>query len=493
MLAGGRLQPALGGVTYATHSPSTGALLAEVPSADPRDVECAVSAAAEAFRDWRDVPPRQRADLLRLVASTLRDNRAELAMLDALDSGNPVTAMASDVDLAAECLESYAGWYLDLGGAAPPGDSEHVHYTSREPFGVVARIIPYNHPLMFAASKLAAPLLAGNTVIVKAPDQAPLSTLRLGELLAPLIPPGVVSFLSGQGAVVGPALIAHPAIRRIAFTGSVKTGQSVLQTAASAGIKSVTLELGGKNPMLILADADPDAAAAGAITGMNFRWTGGQSCGSTSRVLVHRSKMSTVVERLVAGVEQLKVGDPTDGEIEMGCMVSPAHRAHVLGYIAQGKDEGLRVATGGVEYTDPDLAGGAFVRPTVFVDVPPSSRLAREEIFGPVLVVTPFDDDDEAIRLANDSPLGLTASVWTTDLAAAHRCARSIDAGYVWVNTASRHFPGLPFGGMKDSGIGREESVEELHSVTQSKAVTINVAQPGPARTHAPVTTEASK
>jgi 2-formylbenzoate dehydrogenase len=258
----------------------------------------------------------------------------------------------------------------------------------------------------------------------------------------------------------------------------VRTGQSVLQTAAAAGIKSVSLELGGKNPMVILADADIDAAGAGAVLGMNFHWTGGQSCGSTSRLLVHRAVLDQVVEQVVAGARDVRVGDPLDASTEMGAMVTAEHRDRVLAYIDRGRQEGLRLATGGGAPVDPALAAGAFVEPTVFVDVPGSSALFREEIFGPVLVVTAFDDEAEALRLVNQSELGLTASIWTRDLSRAHRMAREIDAGYVWVNTASRHFVGLPFGGVKDSGLGREESVEELHSFTQSKAITVRLAPP---------------
>ncbi|MDT4892345.1 MAG: 2-formylbenzoate dehydrogenase [Pseudonocardiales bacterium] len=473
MLLAGRLQA--GTHTYPIYSPSTGAHLADVPAATAADVHDAVTAGEAAAADWRLVAPAQRATLLRTIAAVLRTNRAELARLDAMDCGNPVTAMAGDVDQAAELLERTADWVADLGGSAPAADADHLHYVVREPFGVVGRIVPYNHPLMFAASKLAAPLLAGNAVVLKAPDQAPLSALRLGELLLDVVPPGLVSFLSGHGEEVGPALVGHPSIRRIAFTGSVATGQRVLQTAAAAGIKSVSLELGGKNPMVILPDADVEAASAGAIAGMNFHWTGGQSCGSTSRLLVHRSLVDEVVERAVAAARTIRVGDPLDPSTEMGTMVTPEHRDRVLGYVERGRLEGLRPALGGRAPDGERYRNGAFVAPTIFADVPPSSVLAREEIFGPVLAVTPFDDVAEAVAMVNSSVYGLTASIWTRDLSLAHRTVRQLQAGYVWVNTASRHFVGMPFGGVKDSGLGREESVEELHSFTQSKAVTVRL------------------
>ncbi|MDT4904833.1 MAG: 2-formylbenzoate dehydrogenase [Pseudonocardiales bacterium] len=473
LLVAGDLRPAADGATTPTTSPSTGAHLADAPAATPADVDVAVRAAEAASREWRTLAPVERAATLRALAVLVRKHRGELAELDAHDCGNPVTAMAGDVDQAAELLERTADWAAALDGTAPRGDADHLHYTVREPFGVVARIVPYNHPVMFAISKLAAPLLAGNGVVLKAPDQAPLSTLRLGELLAEadLVPRGLVSLLSGAGAVVGPAMIAHPLVRRIAFTGSVATGQSVLQTAAGAGIKSVSLELGGKNPMIVLPDADAAAAAAGAVTGMNFHWTGGQSCGSTSRLLVHRSLVDEVVERVVAGAAAVRLGDPLDPATEMGTMVTAAHRDRVLGFVNRALTDGAKLATGGGA---PERTG-AYIQPTVCTGVDPGSELATTEVFGPVLAVIAYDHLDDAIAIANATPYGLTASIWTRDLSTAHRTVGALEAGYVWVNTVSRHFAGMPFGGVKDSGLGREESVEELHSFTQTKAVTVRL------------------
>jgi acyl-CoA reductase-like NAD-dependent aldehyde dehydrogenase len=470
MLIGGQLVPAVDGDTYPTRSPATGELLAKVPAATGADVQRAVDAAQHAQPGWARLAARERAAVLRTMASVLRADRDELGRLDAQDGGNPVTAMTGDVDMAAELLEVFADWASQLGGETLPSARGLLHYTVREPYGVVARLVPYNHPIMFAASRIAAPLLAGNAVILKAPDQTPLSALRMAELFAPLLPPGVLSVLSGSGPVAGAALVTHPAIRRVAFTGSVPTGQTILRSAAQAGIKHVSLELGGKNPMVVLPDADVEAAAAGAVTGMNFHWTGGQSCGSTSRLLVHRSLAREIIDRVVAGAKAVRLGDPMDPATEMGTMVTQEHRDRVYGYIQRGRADGLKLATGGGAPTP-----GAFVEPTVFVDVPADSPLSREEIFGPVLVVTPFDREEEAVALVNDSPYGLTASLWSRDVARAHRLAREVQAGYVWVNTSSRHFVGLPFGGVKDSGLGREESVEELHSYTQSKAITVHL------------------
>ncbi|MEU7881427.1 aldehyde dehydrogenase family protein [Microbispora bryophytorum] len=473
MLIDGALVPASNGDTYETFSPASGKSLGFVPAATSDDVDRAVASGKRAYLDWAAAAPAERAKVLRKMAATLREHRDELGLLDAQDGGNPVTAMKGDVDLAAELLEVFADWAMNLGGETVVGRPNMLHYTVREPYGVVARLIPYNHPLMFAASRIAAPLLAGNAVVLKAPDQTPLSALRMAELFAPLVPPGVLSVLSGFGVTAGAAMVAHPDVRRIAFTGSVPTGQTILQSAARAGIKNTTLELGGKNPMVVLEDADPAVAAAGAITGMNFHWTAGQSCGSTSRLLVHRSLVDEVVERVAAGAKTVRMGDPLDPETEMGAMVTPQHRDRVMGFVERAKGEGLRAVAGGGASLK-----GAFVEPTVFADVPPTAEIFNEEIFGPVLSVTAFDTEDEAIGLVNDSPLGLTASLWTQDVAKAHILARKVEAGYVWLNTSSRHFVGLPFGGVKNSGLGREEHVEELLSFTQVKAVSLDL-RPG--------------
>ncbi len=470
MLINGKMVSASDGSLTPTYSPSTGELLGEFPAASPDDVELAVTSAAAAQGEWAALLPGERGAVLRKMAAVLRANREELGRLDAQDGGNPVTAMTGDVELGAEMLELFAEWGTHLGGTTMAGDPKLLHYTVREPYGVVARLIPYNHPIMFATTRIAAPLMAGNSVVLKAPDQTPLSALRMAELFSEVLPPGVLSVLTGPGSRVGSALVGHKLIRRIAFTGSVPTGQAILRNAAEQGIKNVSLELGGKNPLIVLKDADLDAAARGAVTGMNFHWTAGQSCGSTSRLLVHRSLYPDMLDRIVAGAQAVRMGDPLDPETEMGSMVTLRHRDNVASYIEAGRAEGLKLVTGG------NTPGpGAFVEPTIFADVPASSKLFQEEIFGPVLSVTPFDTEEEAIALANNSDFGLTASIWTQDVARAHLLARQVEAGYVWINTSSRHFAGMPFGGVKDSGLGSEESVDELHSFTVNKAVTVKL------------------
>jgi acyl-CoA reductase-like NAD-dependent aldehyde dehydrogenase len=473
MLIGGELVPAAEGATYVTIDPSTEEEIVAVPAASRQDVERAVTAAVGAAEDWGRTDLRERARLVRRVADILLEHELELATLDALDGGNPVTAMRGDVRIAAEITRMFADCALELRGETIPAQAGSVHYTVREPYGVVARIVPYNHPLMFAAGRAAAPLVAGNCVVMKAPDQTPLSALRLGELLADVLPPGVLGIVTGAGTVAGDALVRHPDVRRIGFIGSVPTGRAIQRAAAESGVKHVTLELGGKNSLLVFEDADPQDAAAGAIRGMNFHWTGGQSCGSTSRLLVHESLAERVVEDVCRLAGEVRVGAPLDPRTEMGPMVSGAHRDRVLDLVEAGTREGASLLTGGVRPEGAGFDRGFFVAPTVFGGVEPGTRLAQEEAFGPILSVLTFRDEDEAVRIANGTAYGLTASIWTADVRRAHRVAHRLEAGYIWVNTASTHYWGTPFGGYKDSGIGREEGVEELLSMTQTKTVNI--------------------
>jgi 2-formylbenzoate dehydrogenase len=474
LVIGGRTAPSASGRTYETWDPATGELIASVPIATSEDVDHAVSSARPALKAWGRASSRHRSDILRLMAACLLEHEHELAAIDAIDAGHPLTAMHADVRLAADTLHQYADWGQSLTGQTLPLDVDFLTYTVREPIGIVARIVPYNHPLMFAATRIALPLLAGNAVILKAPDQAPLSSLRLGELFSGLLPPGILSVLSGPGDITGDAIVAHPDIRRIGFIGSVPTGLAIQRRAAGSTVKTVTLELGGKNPMLVFPDADAEQAAHGAVEGMNFRMTAGQSCGSTSRLLVHVSLHDEVVERVRDLVESIRVDLPLTPGTQMGALVSKQHLDRIRSLVDGAVAQGAVVVTGGGAPTDQHLADGHFYLPTVLTGVTAAMRIAQEEVFGPVLVVMPWDNEDQMFADANSVPFGLTASVWTTDMATAHRAIRELDTGYVWVNTAARHFAGLPFGGTKDSGVGREECLEELLSYTNIKAVCIS-------------------
>ena len=453
-----------------TINPATGESLGTIANADDEDVNAAARAAHAAYPQWRALPPLERGRAMHDIAARLRTHADELAFIDSANGGNPIAEMARDVHSAAAQLDYFAGLASEVKGETIPMGERAVNMTLREPFGVCARIVAYNHPLMFTAAKMAAPLAAGNTVIMKPPEQAPLSAYRMMEIIGDVLPPGVLNVVTG-GAACGEALVAHPLIPRIALIGSVPTGRAVARGAADR-LKHVTLELGGKNACIIYPDADVERAIAGAIAGMNFTWCG-QSCGSTSRVFVHASLHERVVAGIVAGVERFKPGIPTERATTMGALVSHAQLDKVERYVAIGRDEGAALACGGERPRDPALARGFFMPPTVFTNVKQSMRIAREEIFGPVLCVLAWSDEAQMLRDVNEVAYGLSCSIFTRDLITAHRAAARVDAGYVWINTTGRHFLGAPFGGYKQSGLGREESFDELLSYTQQKNVHI--------------------
>jgi acyl-CoA reductase-like NAD-dependent aldehyde dehydrogenase len=474
MTVGGTSVLAADGATIDAVNPATGEVIGRFPAAGRVDVDAAVATATAAFDGWRRTPPEERGRALNALADVIDQHRDELAGLDVADNGSPIREMRRDAGMAIAQLRYYAGLVLEARGETIPGSHDRLNYTLLQPYGAVARIIPFNHPLMFAAAKIAAPLAAGNTVVVKPSEHTSLSALRLAELARGVLPDGVFTVVTGYGATAGDALVRHPDIRRLAFIGAADTGRAIQAAAASVSVKNVTLELGGKNPLVVFPDADIDKAITAAVRGMNFTWQG-QSCGSTSRLLVHRDVYPEFVERLGELVEGLRSGLPDDERTETGAIVNRPQLEKVRSYLDIGRQEGARLVTGGIVLTEGEFAGGNFVRPTVFADVDPGSRLAQEEIFGPVLAAMPFDDHDEALRIANSVRYGLTASVFTRDLRTAHRFARDVEAGYVWVNEVSRHIHGTAFGGVKDSGLGREEGIEELLSYTQSKNVHVNL------------------
>ena len=468
---GGAWHAPKAGASAPTINPTYNEVITTAPLADAADVDAAVQAAHAAFPAWASTTPVERGRYLRRAAAVLREHAQPLALLDALNNGNPISALAMDAGFAADCLDYFAGLATEVKGETIPMGDGNFNYTVQEPLGVVARIVAYNHPFMFAAAKMAAPLAAGNTVVMKAPDQAPLSTLGLAELVGDIFPLGVVNFLCG-GRGCGDAMTRHPLVRKITLIGGVPTGKAVMRSA-SDNLKPVLLELGGKNALVAYPDADIDKLVNGIIAGMNFTWSG-QSCGSTSRVFLHASIYDQVLEKVVSLLPQRhKPGIPTDPKTTMGSLVSQAQLDKVIGYVAKGIEDGGRLLCGGKRPDDPALKDGFFYEATVFADMQPHMRLAQEEVFGPVLSVFKWSDEEALWNQVNGVDFGLTGSIWTQNVNTAHRAARRIQTGYVWMNNASQHFMGAPFGGVKQSGIGREECFSELLEFTYTKNVNL--------------------
>lgn len=473
MLIDGKLVEASNGQWIDAIDPANEEVIGRVPAGAADDVARAVDAAEQSWRAWFETGINRRYAAVTELADALEDAAEEVTDLEVRDSGNTVTKVRDDVGKAVRGLRHFAEIAYEAQGRTIPGDGSHIHATLREPFGTVARIVPFNHPIMFAASRVGAPLLAGNALVVKAPEQASLSVCRFAELCADIFPPGVINVVTGNGVPVGDALVRDPRVRRVAFTGSVPTGQAIMRAAGDSSIKQLSLELGGKNPLLVLPDADLGSVAKAAVDGMNFAWQG-QSCGSTSRVLVHEDAYEELVERIGERVSAIQLGDPTAAETQMGPLITSAHQERVLGFVARARDEGARLVTGGQRPPGAPFERGYWMRPTVFADVRPESDLFRNEVFGPILAITPYRDVDEAVELANAVAYGLTASIWTNDLKRAMSLVTRIRAGYVWVNEVGRRYRGTPFGGFDDSGVGREEGLEELLSYSAPKTVHIN-------------------
>ena len=469
---GGKWHAPQDGRYVETVSPGSGESLGKVADASAADMDAAIAAAKEGLKEWRRTPPLERARILKRVAQILREHAGELAMIDAADCGNPVKEMLGDANIAAAQMDFFAGLVTEMKGASIPMGPDSVNFSVREPRGVIGRIIPFNHPFMFCAGKAAAPLAAGNTIVMKPPEQAPLSSLRLAELCDGLFPAGVFNVVPG-GREAGARLAAHPDIAMVGLVGSVPTGRAVM-TAAAQTVKPVLLELGGKNALIAYPDADPDEVAGGVVGGMNFTWCG-QSCGSTSRAFVHETIYDAVLARVKEKVAYYKPGLPTDAATTMGAIVSRQQYERVLHYIGTAKAEGARLLHGGGRPNDATLAKGLYIEPTIFADVTADMTIAREEIFGPVLGIFKWSDEDSMLAQVNAVEYGLTCSIWTNDLSTAHRTAAAVEAGFVWVNDTSKHFLGAPFGGYKQSGIGREECLEELLCFTQEKNIHVRL------------------
>jgi betaine-aldehyde dehydrogenase len=464
---GGKWVSPVAGKSFASINPSNMEKLADIPAADEKDVDTAVKAAKTAFREWSRVPIKERARCLELLADRIEENADELALFDAVDAGNAITGMHGDMIWTADWLRYCAGLVTEIKGETFSQGDRHLNLTRRQPYGVVAKINPFNHPFRFCAEKAAAPLAAGNTVVIKGSEQAPLSSLRLGELCEGIFPAGVVNIITGDGKV-GSALVRHPDVHRIGFVGSVPTGR-VIATEAAATLKRVSLELGGKNPIIIFPDADPKKAAAAAIKGMNMNRQG-QSCSSTSRVFVHASLHEAVVKELVKLAEALPIGPPWLKQNDLGPIVSQRQFDRVMGFIQSAQSEGAELLTGGGKPADPSLSAGLFVAPTVFDKVTPAMRIGHQEIFGPVMSVMTWDSYEDMLTKVNGVEYGLTAAIVTNDLAKAMETAERVEAGYVWINSSGRYI-GAPYGGWKQSGIGEEECFDEIVSYTQVKNI----------------------
>jgi acyl-CoA reductase-like NAD-dependent aldehyde dehydrogenase len=469
LLIDNRRVAAESGRTFPVVSPYSEEVIAHVADASAGDVDRAIAGAAEAFAGWRRTTAAQRAGLVLELAAAIEERAHDFAVLDAVDGGAPVGVMLRDVEMAVESLRYFAGLAMETKGYTVPASS-NLHYTELQPYGVVGKIIPFNHPFMFAASKIGAPLVAGNTVVLKPAEATPLSALVMADLIEEIFPPGVVQVVVGDGPEAPEAIVRSKTVRRIGFTGSEAVGRSIQRLAASVCVKTITLELGGKNALIAFPDASPADVAKAAIQGMNFTWSG-QSCGSTSRLLVHDDIADAVLESVAEQLAGRRYISPLDPAAIQGTMVNRRQFDRVLGFVSRAIDDGAHVAIGGGR---PDSAErGLFIAPTFLTGVDPSREVANQEIFGPVVSVIRWTDEDEAVRIANSVEYGLTGSVFTRDVSAAHRVARALDTGFVWINGAGPHFQGVPYGGWKGSGVGREESLEELLSYTQSKSVTV--------------------
>jgi len=472
----GQFRPPCSGKHLPDVEPATGRVIAEIPEGGPEDVDAAVAAASRAFPSWRKTPAEERSRLLLRVAELIEENFEELARLESQDSGKPIgLARRMDVPRAILNFRFFATAILHAESRAHVTDDRALNYTLRQPLGVAGLISPWNLPLYLLTWKIAPAIAAGNCCVAKPSELTPLTAARLAELIVEAgVPPGVVNMVHGTGPSAGRALTAHPHVPLISFTGGTKTGTDVMAHAGPL-FKKVSLELGGKNPNVVFADADLEQAVATSIQSSFANQ--GEICLCGSRLFVERSAYDEFLDRFLTATKKLRIGDPQDDATDVGALVTEAHRRKVEGYVALAKEEGGEILTGGKRPTDlPERVwDGWFLEPTVIAGLDCNRRVMQEEIFGPVVTVTPFDSPDEAIAYANGTRYGLSASVWTRDLQKAHRVAAAIDSGTVWVNTWLLRDLRVPFGGMKESGVGREGGFDSLDFFTEAKNVCIKL------------------
>ncbi len=472
LFIGGEFVDARSGETFDTFNPATEERIAEVASAGQEDIDAAVAAARAQLQpgsDWQKMAPRDRGKILWKIADLLMERAAEVGTIETIDNGKPIfESQYVDIPAAAECLYYFAGWSGKVTGETLPISHRAFTYTLREPIGVVGSITPWNFPLMLAVWKIAPALACGNAVISKPASNTSLSLLKFAELAREAgLPPGVFNVVPGRGSVVGNAMVDHPGIDSIAFTGSTEVGKQLMARASNT-LKKVSLELGGKSPNVVFADADLDAAAKGALNAIFYGK--GEVCAAGSRLLVEESVHDELMEKVSERAKKMVAGDPLHPKTRLGAIVSKDQMETVLRYIESGRNEGAKLIAGG-ERTDIGTGKGYFIQPTIFDDVDPKMTIAREEIFGPVLSTIRFDGESDAVVKANETVYGLAAAVWTRDVSKAHRIAREIKAGTVWVNTYNLYDPALPFGGFKESGFGRDQGRDALEKYTQTKSV----------------------